>query len=227
MPNKVSTSPPSQERSEVQLSRRQFVQGLSALFAGGLLAGCGLSQEQVQQEVARWGTPTPARVLASPQPSPPETVTAPQEGELSLDQFMVLSMVLTGFTDLSPVLGQVYLQSLQNAATEITLAELYEQAGFQGVTLSQGIDQRIFEQESTRILADKIIEYWYTGVYEEGGEQVVATTTEALAWQALNFTKPITICGPYPGFWTERPAGGPVPRVHEVSLSQEETSNSN
>ncbi|MCL4295546.1 MAG: hypothetical protein KJ077_07455 [Anaerolineae bacterium] len=227
MPNKGSTSPLPQERSEVHLSRRQFVQGLSALFAGGLLAGCGLSQEQMQQEVARWGTPTPARVLASPQPSPPEIVTTSQEGELSLDQFMVLSMVLTGFTGLNPILGQVYRQSLQNAETKVTLAELYEQAGFQGPALPQGLDQRIFEQESTRALADKIIEYWYTGIYEENGEQVVATTTEALAWQALNFTKPLTVCGPRPGFWAERPNAGPMPRVHQVSLSQEEASSAN
>lgn len=226
-PNELSASPGEGQPAEVQLNRRQFVQGLTALFTGAILAGCGISQNQVQEEAARRGTPTPARILASPQPPTPEAVTAPAESEFSLDQFMVLSSVLTGFTDLNPVLGRVYLQSLQNAETEASLAGLYEQLGFQGTALPQGVDNRVFEQESTRALADKLIEYWYTGIYEENGEQVVATTTEALAWQALNFTKPITVCGPYPGFWTERPQVGPMPRVHEVSLAQEKASSAN
>jgi len=218
----ASAAPPTENRSERKLSRRQFIQGLSALCAGGLLAGCGLSQEQTAQEIAPGATPTPALVMASPQPPTSEDATASQEGEFGLDQFMVLSAVLTGFTDLNPVLGRVYLQSLQNAETEASLAELYKQAGFQGITLPQGLDQAIFDQEGARTLADKIIEYWYTGAYEQDGEQVVATTTEALAWQALNFTKPLTICGPYSGFWAERPEIGPMPPLHEVSLSQEE-----
>lgn len=224
MPNELSASNSREKLSETQLSRRQFVRGLAALVTGGLLGGCGVNQAQLRQEAARQGTPTPARVVVSPQPPTPEPVTAPADSDLDLEQFLLLSSVLTGFANLNPLLGRVYLQSLQSTASEVSLAGLYQQIGFQGTTLPQGVDQRIFEQENTRALADKIIEVWYTGTYEENGEQVVATTTEALAWQALNFTKPLTVCGPYPGFWTKRPEVGAMPRVHEVSLSQEKAS---
>lgn len=44
---------------------------------------------------------------------------------------------------------------------------------------------------------------WYTGIYTKAdGEATVATFVDALAWQTLAFTKPMTICG-YPGFWSE------------------------
>lgn len=129
------------KEKQPELSRRQFVQGLSAFLAGGVLVGCGVAQQAQQQEIARWGTPTPVRLMASPQPSTPEVVAAPQAGELSLDQFMLLSAVLTGFANLNPTLGRVYLQSLQQAETEVTLAELYEQIGFQGMALPEGVNK--------------------------------------------------------------------------------------
>jgi hypothetical protein len=227
MPTELPASRPTEKPSERKLSRRQFIQGLSALCAGSLLAGCAPSQQRTGQAIAPGATPTPALVMASPEPPGPEDAPASQEGDFSLDRFLALSAALTGFANLNPVLGQVYLQSLQNAGTEVSLAELYEQSGLEGTAGLQEVDQAIFEQESTRALADKLIEYWYTGVYEQDGEQVVATTTEALAWQALDFTKPLTICGPYSGFWAERPTVGPAPAVTEASLVQEETSDAN
>jgi hypothetical protein len=63
----------------------------------------------------------------------------------------------------------------------------------------------LFEQEATRALADKIIEYWYSGVYDTAdGGQAVATFADALVWRAVRYTKPLTLCGA-PGFWAVPP----------------------
>jgi hypothetical protein len=138
-------------------------------------------------------------------------MTPPLDSEgLALEDFLTLSSVLTGVEELDPQVGSVYLQSLEASDQfEVSLSDLYQQAGFgrgtQPGTVAQLEANGLFEQESTRKLADKIIEYWYTGVYESAqGEQAVATFVDVLAWRTLRFTKPQTICGA-PGFWAEPP----------------------
>ena len=62
-----------------------------------------------------------------------------------------------------------------------------------------------FENPATQEPADKILEMWYTGIYDSAeGEQEVATYVDALVWQAIAFTKPLTVCG-MPGFWAQPP----------------------
>lgn len=214
------------QKLESRFSRRDFLKSLSALLAGGLLAGCaGLEQQKQQRETFRWGTPTRAPVVASPAPRLAEA-TAAAEGGLGLAGFMALSGILTGFDDLNPNLGRVYLDSLQVSTDfNISLEMLYEQAGFTSDSPPQNIEdvvaQGIFDREETRSLADTIVEYWYTGVYSQDGQDVVATTVDALAWQSLTFTKPPTVCGPYSGFWAELPNAAPMPSLHAVSLPDE------
>ena len=208
-----------EEKSLARLSRRDFLRGLTLFVAGSALSACGAPPSELQTEPSAWNTATPPRVLQSPQP--PATVeatattpTTPAPGALGLEAFLALSAVLTGVENLNPVLGQVYLQALQTSTDfDTTPAELYEQAGFTGATPPDSADalsdRGIFDQESTRNLADKIIEYWYTGICDtSGGEQAVATFVDALAWKTLNFTKPPTICGS-PGFW-EKPPWEPI-----------------
>lgn len=219
------------EKPRSRLSRRDFLKSLSTLLAGGLLAGCvGLEQQKQQRELSRWGTPTRPAVLASPAPPLTEAAAAqatPEaEGGLDLAGFMALSSVLTGFDNLNLNLGRVYLESLQARTDfDISLETLYEQAGFSDDSppqvIEEVVERGIFDQEETRSLADTIVEYWYTGVYTRDDQEVVATTVDALAWQSLTFTKPPTVCGPYPGFWAEVPVIEPVPPVHAASLADE------
>ena len=191
------------------LSRRQFLQSLLIAVGGSLLTACGVQR--------RVDSPTPLRqiamphpILPSPQPPAAEATTAVQPDGAPLAAFLALSALLTGIDNLNPVLGRVYLQSLQaTPQTSASLAELFDAAGLQAATpptTLAAIEQRgIFEQAETRTLANKITEYWYTGIYETAeGEEVVATYVDALIWQALPFTKPTTICGA-PGFWSEAP----------------------
>jgi len=205
------TKLPEEQLSYALLSRREFLRGLALFVAGSALSACGAPPAEPQGMVAPWKTATPVKVLQSPQPPATAEATATlAPGGLQLEEFLALSAVLTGIENLDPVLGRVYLESLQASSDfEVTLAELYEQAGFRAAAAPTDVetltDAGIFAAESTQTLADKIIEYWYTGVYDTAdGEQAVATFVDALAWKALHFTKPTTICAS-PGFWAEQP----------------------
>jgi hypothetical protein len=196
---------PRQPDKHLVLSRREFLRGAGLLLASGLLAACGTEQEPAWQAGDFWRTPTPADLLVGPVET--ETADAPE----GLDSFLALSTVLTGFENLDPALGQVYLGSLQeDPELGGGLPGLYEQAGVLSGSPPDSIaaleSAGIFDQESTRSLADRIIELWYTGIYTQGEEQVVATFVDSLAWKSLTFTKPPTICGSF-GFWSARPRG--------------------
>jgi hypothetical protein len=193
-----------------RINRRQFLQMMGIAFVGGSLAACGAPRSRIEVPPVDV-TFRPYPILPSPQP-PVDAVPTPTGAatELSLEEFLALSAVLTGFENLDPVLGSVYLQSLQTSEQfAITVAEVYEQAGLRTDAPPTSVEELeaigVFEQEETRKLLDKIIEYWYTGIYETvEGEQAVATYVDALMWRAMLFTKPLTICGA-PAFWAEPP----------------------
>lgn len=153
------------------LSRREFLRGLAALAGGAFLAACGLaSEEELRGPVGR-PTAAPFRALQSPQPPDTGEEIIPGTGELSLSAFLALSSVLTGFDNLQPEVGRVYLESLQSGPDRpVTLVELYERSGFRPESSIPGIEALeeagVFDDEDTRELAHKIIEYWYTGVYD-------------------------------------------------------------
>ena len=193
-----------------KLSRREFLHGGTAVLLSATLAACGANRTA---QTEGWETATPANILASPQPpadATAEPTTALPANSLRLEQFLLLSAILTGFNNLDPQLGRVYLQSLASSSEfEVSLPELYAEAGLdEGATAVALTDLEaagIFEQEGTQKLADKIIELWYTGTYTNAeGETAVATYVDALAWKSLDFTKPPTICGE-PYFWAHQP----------------------
>lgn len=205
--------------TENRVTRRGFLGGFLSAAVGALLAACGAeadgSQEDTDAFAQRYDTATPDTVLQSPQARPgagtpqPGTPqpTAP-EGVVGLEEFLALSAVLTGVSNLDPVLGRVYLGALQSGDFGVSLAELYQQAGFEGEATAELADLQeagVFEEEATRTLANTITRYWYTGVYDTAeGEQAVATYVDALAWKVLPWTKPRSICGSR-GFWEQRP----------------------
>jgi hypothetical protein len=229
MTNKQTSHTEKTDRKQKSLSRRQFLAGLSALGVGTLITGCQVGQNEYNRANIL------DNVMASPEPpaGPEEGTPTPSlEGEeLALSQFMALSAVLTGFPRerLNPTLGRVYLQSLRQATPDLSLtpADLFAEAG---LDISQPLPDvtrleqaGIFEDEAIRKLSDKIIEYWYTGVYSQAEDKsAVATTADALTWKALTYLPPPTICGPYSGFWAERPEVGMVPPVHITNFAEEQ-----
>ena len=189
-------------------SRRAFLRGLLATSGMAALAACapGVPRNS-RPRVDDVATATRARALSSPVARPAEGTPQPGVTE-GLEQFLLLSSVLTGVANLDPVVGSVYLQALQQGDFEASLEELYEMASL-GPQAEQDISDLeqagLFDEESTSTLADTIIRYWYTGVYDTAdGEQAVAPYGDALAWKALPWTKPNSICASW-GFWEERP----------------------
>ena len=188
------------------MSRRCFLRTVSVIAAGSFLAACAVGEESrftggtLQSAIKEATLPIPQSVA--------EAAAAQDDPELS--GFLALSALLTGVDILDPMLGAIYLQSLRaSSAFSVTISDLLAeaQAGLSApaATMEELESSGIFENDATRELADKITEYWYTGIYEtEQGDQAVATHVNALAWQTLTFTKPTSLCGSY-GFWTEPP----------------------
>ena len=190
-------------RPAPRMTRRSFLRDLSITVSGGLLAACSAPRVTVQQALLG-PEATPQVILPGP------AAAMPPPDDLPLAEFLALSALLTGVENLSPEIGRTYLQSLQaGQQLDITVHDLLEQAGFTSARPPATLDELeatdILQNEPARELAGKIIEYWYTGIYETPeGEQQVATFVDSLAWRTLRFTKPPTICGS-PDFWTEPP----------------------
>ena len=59
---------------------------------------------------------------------------------------------------------------------------------------------------STGTVADDIVAAWYSGTYDTAAGPAVAGFTDALLWNALDFTKPPGFCGGETGYWADPPS---------------------
>jgi hypothetical protein len=195
-----------------------------AFVATGILAACMgdddddndndtvNDREGTPTQVGATGTPESAIETppagASPTDGPDGSPSTGDEADVDLERFMALSRALTGFDDLDDTeLGQVYLDSIASSDDlGDQLDALYEKVGLadevRAVTLEDLESAGAFDDD-TRPAADAITTAWYTGTYDAGGEQAVATYINALAWQATGYrlTGPST-CSGATGNWT-------------------------
>jgi hypothetical protein len=58
---------------------------------------------------------------------------------------------------------------------------------------------------STGTVADAIVAAWYSGTYDTRAGLVALSLTNALLWNALDFTKPPGLCGGMTGYWADAP----------------------
>jgi len=113
-------------------------------------------------------------------------------GEVTVDAFLSLSEQLTEVKDLDRDVATTILGGLLATGHGPALATLVkEEADFASHT----------------DLANAIVAAWYSGVYDSGSGQAVATFTEALVWNALAFSKPWAECGGETGYWADAPEG--------------------
>lgn len=112
------------------------------------------------------------------------------QADVSVAQFLALSEQLTATPKLDPAVAKTLLDAFLAAGNGPALATLVaEEASFTSHT----------------DLADAIVAAWYSGLYDDGGVQKVATFTEALVWGALPFTKPFAECGGDTNYWALAP----------------------
>jgi hypothetical protein len=112
---------------------------------------------------------------------------------VNLDEFVALSMRLTGRRPLDRATAQTYLDALLAVPSDrAALMELMRRPR----SAANGPADTALER--------RIIESWYTGVYRVNGVDHVATYTGALLWTALDRSAPGT-CRGETGYWAHPP----------------------
>src|SRR5690606_8984742 len=113
------------ENAHKRLTRRGFLRASSSLATGLILAGCGVPPRD-DLSVGQLAGPMAPPVLPSPAPI---TSAAVSENP-ALERFLALSSVLTGFDNLDPTLGQVYLDSIEQSSDyAMTVDEMAQAVG--------------------------------------------------------------------------------------------------
>jgi len=108
---------------------------------------------------------------------------------VTAEGFLALSKSLTEQSSLDPAVAETLLAGFLATGNGGLLAELV--AGSGGA--------------ETKVLADSIVAAWYSGIYDTGKGQAVATYTDALVWTGLTYSKPFGYCGGPTGYWADPP----------------------
>ncbi|MDF1609200.1 sugar dehydrogenase complex small subunit [Hoeflea sp. YIM 152468] len=106
---------------------------------------------------------------------------------VDIDDFLDLSIKLTGNPDLAAEDAAKMLQAFKSIGKAEELAALVE--GNANPDLSNGI-----------------VAAWYSGVSPDPESNEVITYTEALMWPAMSYSKPMGYCGGATGYWADPPA---------------------
>ena len=109
------------------------------------------------------------------------------QGEITTAQFLALSQKLTQAAGLDESVAKTLLGGFLATGNGPALAQLAAASDEQGP------------------LADAIVAAWYSGVYDTGKGEAVASFDQALVWNVLAFTKPFGFCGGETGYWADPP----------------------
>ncbi|HAX48540.1 MAG TPA: sugar dehydrogenase complex small subunit [Ignavibacteria bacterium] len=130
--------------------------------------------------------------------------------ELNPDQFLKLSAILTGFKEkeLDVKLAETYMNSLNDfPPSKAGLGDIYKTIG-----LGDGekptppfIEGTLFTDPEEKILADTLIQYWYTGTYKDASGMKSASYQNQLAWKSTGYLIPNAQCRGTFGFWADKP----------------------
>jgi hypothetical protein len=112
------------------------------------------------------------------------------QGNVTVEQFRALSARLTErpVADLDPAMAGKLLDGILSAGGGPGLRLLLDNP-----------------QTSTGTAADDLVAGWYAGLLQGRAGPKVAGFTEALVWDALDFTKPFGSCGGATGYWADPP----------------------
>src|SRR5438270_8395926 len=136
----------------------------------------------------------------------------------SMNSFLALSRLLTGFEELDATLGRQYLDRLIRTPAQASLRrilEIFRELGGQNTAPAQ-VKQHILTDDSLRPTVCQIVLLWYTSAMQDNPDtpSVVRYGTQeqyfsGLAWQAIGAHVP-GLSGGYFGHWRYRPDNEPV-----------------
>ena len=117
-------------------------------------------------------------------------------------QFAGLSKTMTGFAYEDPALASSMLKALSSAIGASTLAKIATLAA------STPADRLADALRAAKLDAPaaKVVAALYSGVVDTPKGPVVFTYNEALAWQAVPWTKPNALCGGQTDYWSTAPS---------------------
>ena len=105
---------------------------------------------------------------------------------LDVDAFFKLSQELTGKEDLDEDVAAGLLDAFIVSGQQDELAALAARGSDDG-------------------LSNSIVASWYTGISPDPDDLHVITYTDALIWDAMDYTKPMAYCGGEVGYWAGPP----------------------
>jgi hypothetical protein len=125
-----------------------------------------------------------------------------QSAALSPAQIAGLSRGLTGFAYQDPALAASLLRALASSVGAQNLARI---AALASSTPPDRLGDALRDAKLDKIAATVVVAL-YSGVVETAKGPVIFTYNEALAWQAVPWTKPNALCGGVTDYWSSAPA---------------------
>jgi len=121
---------------------------------------------------------------------------------LSTASFKALSTTLTGFAYGDSAVAGGLLRALTAAIGATSLARI---AKLSASTAPERLDEAL-KSAGLDKAAEVVLVALYSGVVQTGKGPVVITYDQALAWQAVPWTKPNAQCGGMTDYWSSKPA---------------------
>lgn len=131
----------------------------------------------------------------------PAALAQGQAGALTAARFTALSTSLTGFAYTEPALASAMLKALTDAVGANALAKMATLAA-EIAPDALGDELRIAGVDQQ---AQTVLVALYSGVVTTPKGTVVLTYENALAWQAVPWTKPNADCGGLTNYWAKAP----------------------
>ena len=122
---------------------------------------------------------------------------------ISASDFKAMSTTLTGFAYADAKLADRMLSALLDSVGAAKLSKISDLASVSAPD-QLGAELKIAGVEQA---AATVLTALFSGVVDTTKGPVVITYDQALAWQAVPWTKPNAVCGGVTNYWTAAPAG--------------------
>ncbi len=131
----------------------------------------------------------------------PPTAAQGTTAALTATRFASLSTAVTGYAYADPAVARALLQALGAAVGMPTLSRL---ASIATTTPAAELGNALEGAGLTKSAA-VVVTALYSGVVQTPKGPVVITYDQALAWQAVPWTKPNAVCGGMTDYWSTDP----------------------